>query len=99
MLLREDGAVLELFRAVPDGWWDGDGITLRDLPTAFGAANLRAVRQLSRVTVELSLAGPPPEHITVRCPGAKQAFADGKPCSIAGDVISAPNMSFLVIDL
>ena len=26
MLLRENGGALELFRAVPEGWWAGDGI-------------------------------------------------------------------------
>ena len=57
MLLRENGATLELFRAVPDGWWAGEGITLNDLPTAFGAANLRARRERTRVTVELSADG------------------------------------------
>jgi hypothetical protein len=36
MLLREYGDTLELLRAVPDAWWAGEGITLRDLPTSFG---------------------------------------------------------------
>ena len=44
MLLRENGSTLELFRAVPDAWWEGEGITLHELPTAFGTANLRAQR-------------------------------------------------------
>jgi hypothetical protein len=39
-----------------------------------------------------------PERITVRYPGAKQAHADGVRCDIDGDVISAPNLSRLVID-
>ena len=44
MLLRENGSTLELFRAVPDAWWEGEGITLHELPTTFGTANLRAQR-------------------------------------------------------
>jgi hypothetical protein len=98
MLLRENGATLELFRAVPDGWWTGEGIMLNDLPTAFGVANLRAQRGGSRVTVDLSLAGPAPERILVRYPGAKLARADGSPCDVQADVISAPNWSRLEID-
>ena len=98
MLLRENGGVLELFRAVPDAWWEGEGITLRDLPTAFGVASLEARRGQSRAVIELALSGPAPDRITVRYPGAKQARADGKPCEIHGDVISAPNLNRLEID-
>ena len=98
MLLRENGGVLELFRAVPDAWWEGEGITLRDLPTAFGVASLEARRGQSRAVIELALSGPAPDRITVRYPGAKQARADGKPCDIQGDVISAPNLNRLEID-
>jgi hypothetical protein len=91
MLLREDGDTLQLFRAVPDVWWAGEGITLRDLPTAFGRVDLRATRDAERATVELTLTGgPAPERITLRYPGVKQAFADGQPCLIEGDVITAP---------
>ena len=97
MLLRENGATLELFRAVPDGWWAGEGITLNDLPTAFGAANLRARRERTRVSVDLSLTGPAPERILVCYPGARLARADGRPCDIQADVISAPNWSRLEI--
>ena len=98
MLLRENGATLELFRAVPDGWWAGEGITLNDLPTAFGVANLRARRERTRATVDLSLTGPAPERILVRYPGAKLARADGSPCDIQADIISAPSWSRLEID-
>ena len=98
MLLRENGGVLGLFGAVPDDWWKGDGITLRDLPTAFGAANLRAWRKRSKATIEISLAGPAPERVTIRYPGAKRALADGRPCAIVDDLILAPNFSRLVID-
>jgi hypothetical protein len=98
MLLRENGATLELFRAVPDGWWAGEGIALNDLSTAFGVVNLRARRERTRVTVELSLTGPTPERILVRYPGAKLAGADGNSCDIRADVISAPNWSRLEID-
>jgi hypothetical protein len=98
MLLRENGATLELFRAVPDGWWAGEGIALNDLPTAFGAANLTARRGRSQVVVDLSLTGPAPERILVRYSGAKLARADGRPCDIQADVISAPNWSRLEID-
>jgi hypothetical protein len=99
MLLRENGSTLELFRAVPESWWEGEGITLHELPTAFGIANLRARRDRSHATIELSLTGPGPERITCRYPGVKRARADGTPCAIHGDVISAPNLSRLVIDV
>jgi hypothetical protein len=98
MLLREDGNTLELFRAVPDAWWDGEGITLRELPTNFGLVNLRAERRQSRATVEMTLTGPAPERITFRYPGAKKAQADGWPCEIHNDVISASSLNRLVID-
>jgi hypothetical protein len=91
MLLREDGNTLELFPAVPDVWWAGEGITLRDLPTAFGRVDLRATRDAERATVELTLSGgPPPERVTLHYPGGKQALADGEPCLIEDDVIIAP---------
>jgi hypothetical protein len=98
MLLRENGATLELFRAVPDGWWKGEGITLNDLPTAFGVANLRARRERTRVMVDLSLTGPAPERILVRYPGAKLARADGSRCDIQGDVITTGIWRRLEID-
>lgn len=99
MLLRENGDTLELFRAVPDAWWDGDGIALRELPTAFGAANLTARRHAARITVDLTLTGPQPERITLRCPGVRQAYLDGQPCVIEGELISAPNGQRFVIEL
>jgi hypothetical protein len=98
MLLRENGGTLELFRAVPESWWEGEGITLHELPTGFGTAHLTARRSAARVTVDLSLAGPLPERITVRYPGARQAQADGVPCGIDGEVIQAPNFNRLVIE-
>ncbi|MBG0812552.1 discoidin domain-containing protein [Methylosinus sp. H3A] len=98
MLLRENGDALELFRGAPDHWWDGDGITLRDLPTAFGVVDLRARRTKSKATIELASSGPSPKHVTIRFPAAKRAFADGKSCVIAGDVISSANFRRLVID-
>jgi hypothetical protein len=98
MLLRENGGTLELFRAVPDRWWEGEGVNLRDLPTAFGLANLTARRDRSRVAVELSLTGPAPDRVSIRYPGVKQARADGGPCEISADVISAPNFSRLTIE-
>ena len=98
MLLRENAGALELFRAVPDEWWRGDGIKLRQLPTAFGLVDLKAARDESRATIELSLTGPAPERITFRYPGAKRAFADGEPCAIQGDVVTAPNLNCLEIE-
>ena len=98
MLLRENGPTLELFRAAPDRWWSGEGITLNELPTAFGVANLRARRARGRATVDLSLTGPGPERILVRYPGAKSARADGRPCEIEADVIATGNWSRLEID-
>ncbi len=98
MLLRENGGALELFRAVPDAWWEGEGIALHQLPTAFGLVNLKALRSRSQATVELALTGAAPDRITFRYPGAKRAHADGKRCDIHRDVISAPNLNRLVID-
>jgi hypothetical protein len=98
MLLRENGATLELFRAVPDSWWEGDGITLRDLPTTYGIVNLRAQRGRSCATVDMTLTGPAPERITIRYPGVKQAQADGKRCEIKNNVISVSALNRLVID-
>ena len=98
MLARENGSALELFRAVPDAWWENGGVTLTQLPTAFGALSLRARRSRSQATVELALSGPAPERITFRYPGAKRARADGRPCEIRGDVVSAPSFSRLAIE-
>ncbi len=98
MLVRENGRVLELFRAVPDAWWQGEGIALNQLPTAFGDLSLRARRSESRLNVEMNLAGPGPDLITFRYPGAKRAFADGAPCEIRGDLISAPKWRELVVE-
>ena len=97
MLLRENGNRLELFRAVPDGWWAGEGIHLHDLPTAFGRANLRAQRHEATVTVTLSLSGPPPQQVVVRCPGAESALADGRPCEVAVDQVQAPPFECLTV--
>jgi hypothetical protein len=98
MLVRENGAALELFRAVPESWWEGDGVMLRELPTTFGALTLRARRRSRRATVELSVTGSAPDRITFRYAGAKQAQSDGKPCDINGDIISSPNFNRLLID-
>ena len=97
MLLRENGDTLELFRAVPDAWWEGEGIQLRDLPTGFGVANLRGRRGGSEATVDLSLTGPAPARILFRYPGVKRALADDRPCEIRGDVILAARWTRLVI--
>jgi F5/8 type C domain len=98
MLLRENGPVLELLRAVPDSWWDGGGIMLRQLPTAFGRADIRARRDRSSATIELLLSGPLPERITIRYPGLKRARADGKRCDVVGDLVSAPMFSRLEME-
>lgn len=98
MLLKENGGALELFRAVPDVWWEAGGITLHQLPTTFGVVNLKARRSRSQATVELALTGAAPDRITFRYPGAKRAHADGKGCEIHRDIISAPNLNRLVID-
>jgi hypothetical protein len=90
MLIRENGVELQLFRAKPESWWQGRGIHLHDLPTAFGLANVTAKRRGSRATIELGLTGPSPERITVRCPGAQRALADRAPCAIDSDIVSAP---------
>jgi len=99
MLLRENGSTLELFRAVPESWWNGEGIALHELPTAFGLVNLKARRDRSQATIDLALEGPAsPDRITLRYPGGQQARADGRACEIRGEIISAPNWTRLVID-
>jgi F5/8 type C domain len=98
MLVRENGDVLELFPAVPDAWWEGEGIALHQLPTGFGVVNLKARRSRSQATVELALTGAAPDRITFRYPGAKRAQADGMPCDIRGDMISVPKLNRLVVD-
>ena len=98
MLVREEGETLELFRAVPESWWKGEGIRLRDLPTAFGLLNLTARCTKSRATIDLVLAGPAPKLITFRFPGVKRAKADGKPCTRKHDLIATKNFSRLIID-
>lgn len=100
MVLRENGATLELFRAVPDAWWEDDGIELCDLPTTFGIVQLKARRIPAGAIVELSLAedGRLPERITVRYPGVWRALADGKTCHIQGHLVIAPIFRRLVIE-
>lgn len=98
MLLREDGATLELFRAVPDDWWQHDGITLTELPTRFGAVTLRARREGAQARIDLDLTGPAPERITLRYPGARQARADGQPCQIEGETIITTNFRQMIIE-
>jgi hypothetical protein len=98
MLIRENGTELQLFRATPDSWWLDKGIRLRDLPTAFGLAKVIAKRRGSRATIELGLTGPSPERVTVRCPGAQRALADGAPCTIDGHIVSAPAFSRMTIE-
>ena len=97
MLLREDGRTLELFRAVPDAWWAGEGIALHALPTAFGIANVRARRAAADLIVDLSLSGPLPDRITVRYPQVRHAEADGVRCEVNGDVVSTRPFTQLVI--
>ena len=98
MLLRENGGTLELFRGAPDAWWDNGGVTLRDLPTGFGAVSLRARRGRfaghGRPLSDGSRART--DHVPLS--GRQRARADGKPCDIHGDVIMAPNLSRLVVD-
>ena len=65
-------------------------------PSGSPISGLDAINPMRRSN--LALTGPAPERITFRYPGAKQARADGRPCEIHGDVISAPNLNRLVID-
>ncbi|WP_026609499.1 discoidin domain-containing protein [Methylocaldum szegediense] len=99
MLVRENCGTLELFRAVPDSWWEGGGISLNALPTTFGRLDLEARRGEAQVTVDLRITGTTPERIVLRYPGARRAQADGNPCDIDGDVVMAPNFNRLVIEL
>ena len=99
MLLRENGSTLELFRAVPDSWWQGAGIALRELPTTFGRVNLEARRHGSEVTIKLSIEGAPPDRVLVHFAGVRAARADGRPCNIEGETISSPPFRSLEIVL
>jgi len=98
MLAYEDGDALSLFRAVPDTWWNGDGIALNGAPTAFGLLTLRARRTETGARVELDLSGPAPERVVLRYPGAKRAWADGRVCEIDQDTMTAPCWRDLVIE-
>jgi len=98
MLVRENGRVLELFRAVPDRWWNHGGIELNRLPTAFGALDLKAHRHGNSVSIVMALAGPDPDAVTFRYPGASKAQADGRLCPISGDVVSAPPFKRLDVE-
>lgn len=98
MLVRENGATLELLRAVPDAWWEGEGIRLQKLPTRFGLIDLAASRANFTVTIELLVVGSPPDRVTIRYPAVRRALADGRLCDIDGDVISAACFSRMVID-
>jgi hypothetical protein len=98
MLIRENGTELQLFRATPDSWWRNKGIQLRDLPTAFGLANVIAKRRGSQATIELDLTGPLPERVTVRYPGAQRARADSAPCAVDGDIILVPPFRRMAIE-
>jgi hypothetical protein len=98
MLIIENGTELRLLPGAPDSWLRGRGVRLRDLPTAFGLANVVAKRRGSRATIELSLIGPSPERVTVRSPGARRAVADGAPCTIDGDIVSAPVFRRMTIE-
>ncbi len=98
MLVREHGETLELFRAVPESWWKGEGIRLRDLPTAFGLLNLTARRAKLQAIVDLALSGPAPQRITFRYPGAKRAIADGELCALERDLIVTAGFGRLTID-
>ncbi|MBB4200093.1 hypothetical protein CCR94_04625 [Rhodoblastus sphagnicola] len=98
MLVREEGGTLALFRAVPDAWWDNDGIAINGAPTAFGLLNLRARKTTSGAKVKMKLSGPAPERVTFRYPGAKRAWADGHPCEILDDTMTTPAWRDLVIE-
>ena len=98
MLIRENGTELQLFCAVPDCGGGTKASGSRDLPTAFGLAKVIAKRRGSRATIELGLTGPAPERVTVRYPGAQRALADGAPCAIDDDIVSAPIFTRMTIE-
>jgi len=83
---------------VPEAWWAGDGIALRELPTCFGMLNLTARRDGKGIAVELSLSGKPPAAVTLRYAGARRAEADGAACAIEDGLIRAPCFKRLVIE-
>ena len=61
-------------------------------------AGVIALRPGQPDTAIWSLQGAAPDRITFRYPGAKRAQADGMPCDIRGDTISAPKLNRLVVD-
>ncbi|ADC62013.1 discoidin domain-containing protein [Allochromatium vinosum] len=99
MLLRENGTTLELLRTVPERWWDGEGIRLAGVPSAFGTVDLQARRTATQVSIELALSGPDPEQILVHCPGVRRAHADGIACECDGVFIRTGRFARLVIEL
>jgi hypothetical protein len=98
MLVRENSSALELFRTVPESWWQGEGIVLRDLPTSFGILNLTACRDNARVLVDMTLTGPAPEQVRVRYPGARQVWADGRAFGAEDGVVIVPPFANLIIE-
>lgn len=98
MLFCEDGGALMLFRAVPDAWWNGDGIAIKGAPTAFGQLDLRARGTSSGAKIDMQLRGAGPDRVVVRYPGARRAWADGQACEIEHDAIATPGFRELVIE-
>ncbi len=65
-----DGHLILLSGATPD-WMSGEGLTIENLPTYFGALNLRATLADKRLNVEFS--GPiPPNGFVLRLPLAEK---------------------------
>ena len=99
MLLRENGSTLELFRAVPEAWWNGEGITLHELADGLSARQSEGSARPIPGDRRSGVDGPArrtesPSDI----PEASELVRTGGHARSSGDVISAPNLKRLVID-
>ncbi len=95
MLLREQGAELQLMSALSPGWCKpGDNIEVKNAPTHFGKLDMRAQFRGDGMSLELAHQfSSPPRKIVLHLPWfvtAKSAEADGKPLTVQGDHVVIP---------
>ncbi len=79
MLAHEKGDRLVLLKGTPDDWLEGDGLRVADLPTHFGAFDMRARLKDGKLTVMLGGLARPADGIDLYWPDA------GKPTRVLVD--------------
>ena len=80
MLLRESGGQLVLFDGAPEKWFrDGQGVTLKNVPTYFGKLDLTARAVGRRLVVDVGDGVRPPGGFDLRWPLA------GMPSPVSAD--------------